>query len=97
MEAYTNVISTVGFPIACVIALAFFIYKAWNDMSKKSAEREEKLYAMLASAQNSIDEAIETNGKFLSQLEVMQGNLNDISSDVDDIKDYLQLNKRAED
>lgn len=97
MEAYTNVISTVGFPIACVIALAFFIYKAWDDMSKKSAEREEKLYAMLASAQNSIDEAIETNGKFLSQLEVMQGNLNDISSDVDDIKDYLQLNKRAED
>ena len=97
MEAYTNIISTVGFPIACVIALAFFIYKAWNDMSKKRAEREEKLYAMLASAQNSIDEAIETNGKFLSQLEVMQGNLNDISSDVDDIKDYLQLNKRAED
>lgn len=97
MEAYTNVISTVGFPIACVIALAFFIYKAWDDMSKKNAEREEKLYVMLASAQNSIDEAIETNGKFLSQLEVMQGNLNDISSDVDDIKDFLQLNKRAED
>lgn len=97
MEAYTNVISTVGFPITCVIALALFIYKAWNDMSKKSAEREEKLYTMLASAQKSIDEAIETNGKFLSQLEVMQGNLNDISSDVDDIKDYLQLNKRAED
>ena len=97
MEAYTNIISTVGFPIACVIALGFFIYKAWNDMSKRSTEREEKLYTMLASAQNSIDEAVETNGKFLTQLKVMQGNLYEISKDVDDIKDYLQLNKRAED
>lgn len=97
MEAYTNIISTVGFPIACVIALGFFIYKAWNDMSKRSTEREEKLYTMLASAQNSIDEAVETNGKFLTQLKVMQGNLSEISKDVDDIKDYLQLNKRAED
>lgn len=97
MEAYTNIISTVGFPIACVIALGFFIYKAWNDMNKRSAEREEKLYTMLASAQNSIDEAVETNGKFLTQLKVMQGNLSEISNDVDDIKDYLQLNKRAED
>lgn len=97
MEAYTNIISTVGFPIACVIALAFFIYKAWYDLSKKSNEREEKLYTMLASAQNSIDEAIETNAKFLAQLEVMQENLTEISNDVDDIKDYLQLNKRAED
>ena len=97
MDSYTNIINTVGFPIACVIALAFFIYKAWYDMSKKSTEREEKLYTMLTSAQNSIDAAIETNGKFLAQLEVMQDNLNDISNDVDDIKDYLQLNKRAED
>ena len=52
---------------------------------------------MLASAQNSIDEAVETNGKFLTQLKVMQGNLTEISNDVDDIKDYLQLNKRAKD
>ena len=42
MEVYANIISTVGFPIACVIALGFFIYKAWNDMSKRSTEREEK-------------------------------------------------------
>lgn len=97
MEAYIDVISTVGFPIACVIALGFFVYNAWDDMSKKSAEREEKLYTMLASAQNSIDEELKTNGKFLAQLEVMQENLTDISKDVDDIKDYLQLNKRAED
>ena len=97
MEAYIDIISTVGFPIACVIALGFFIYKAWNDMSKRSVEREEKLYAMLASSQNSIDEAVETNGKFLAQLKVMQGNLTEISKDVDDIKDYLQLNKRTED
>lgn len=97
MEAYTNIISTVGFPIACVIALGFFIYKAWNEMSQRSTEREEKLYTMLASAQNSIDEAVVTNGKFLTQLKVMQGNLTNISKDVDDIKDYLQLNKKAED
>ena len=97
METYIDVIGTVGFPITCVIALGFFIYKAWNDMSKRSVEREEKLYSMLASAQESIDESIETNGKFLTQLEIMQGNLNDISKDVDDIRNYLQLNKIIED
>ena len=96
MEAYTNIISTVGFPIACVIALAFFIYNAWDDLSKRSNEREEKLYTMLASAQDSIDEAIATNAKFLAQLEVMQENLTEISNDVDDIKDYLQLSKKEE-
>ena len=97
MEAYVNVISTVGFPIACVIALGFFVYKSWNDISNKFTEREEKLYSMIASSNNLIDNALETNAKFLAQLEVMQGNLNDISKDVDDIRNYLQLNKILED
>jgi hypothetical protein len=97
MDTYVNLITNVGFPIACVLALSYFIYKSWNDLNTKYTEREDKLYTMLSNAQTSIDAALETNGKFLAQLEVMQENLSDISTDVDDIKDYLQLNKRADD
>ena len=97
MEGMIDVISSVGFPIACVLALGVFIYKAWDTITTQNSAREEKLYTMLANAQSAINTAIDTNGKFLNQLEVMQKNLNDISSDVDDIKDFLQLNKRDED
>ena len=38
-----EVISTVGFPIACVVALFFFIYKLQNE----SVKREERLMAII--------------------------------------------------
>ena len=92
-----GLITTVGFPIFCVLALGFFIYKSNEKIEKRNEEREEKLYTMLANSQSAIDNAIETNAKFVAQLESMQSNMNRISDDVDDIKEYLKLNKRTSD
>ena len=92
-----GLITTVGFPIFCVLALGFFIYKSYEQIEKRNEGREEKLYTMLANAQSAIDNAIDTNAKFVAQLESMQNNVNRISDDVDDIKEYLKLNKRAGD
>ena len=92
-----GLITSVGFPIFCVLALGFFIYKSYENIEKRNEGREEKLYSMLANSQSAIDNAIETNAKFVAQLESMQSNVNRISDDVDDIKEYLKLNKRATD
>lgn len=92
-----GLLTSVGFPIFCVLALGYFIYKSYNQITNISNEREEKLYTMLANSQSAIDNAIETNAKFVAQLESMQSNVNRISDDVDDIKEYLKLNKRASD
>ena len=92
-----GLITSIGFPIFCVLALGFFIYKSYENIEKRNEGREEKLYTMLANSQSAIDNAIETNAKFVAQLESMQSNVNRISDDVDDIKEYLKLNKRASD
>ena len=92
-----GLITSIGFPIFCVLALGFFIYKSYENIEKRNEGREEKLYSMLANSQSAIDNAIETNAKFVAQLESMQNNVNRISDDVDDIKEYLKLNKRAND
>ena len=68
-----------------------------ENIEKRNEGREEKLYSMLANSQSAIDNAIETNAKFVAQLESMQNNVNRISDDVDDIKEYLKLNKRTTD
>ena len=90
-----GLITSIGFPIFCVLALGFFIYKSYENIEKRNEGREEKLYSMLANSQSAIDNAIETNAKFVAQLESMQSNVNRISDDVDDIKEYLKLNKRT--
>ena len=92
-----SLITSMGFPIFRVLALGFFIYKSYEQIEKRNEGREEKLYTMLANSQSAIDNAIETNAKFVAQLESMQSNVNRISDDVDDIKEYLKLNKRATD
>ena len=92
-----GLITSIGFPIFCVLALGFFIYKSYENIEKRNEGREEKLYTMLANSQSAIDNAIDTNAKFVAQLESMQNNVNRISDDVDDIKEFLKLNKRVSD
>ena len=89
MEDCINVLQTVGFPIFCVLALGFFIYTAYKKITEDTKEREEKLYTMLANAQNTINSAVENNAKLASQIEIMEKNIEKISDDLDNIKDNL--------
>ena len=42
MEEWVNVISTLGFPVACVLAMGIFIYRIYQDMkAEKEIAREE--------------------------------------------------------
>ena len=44
-------ISTLGFPIVCVLFLGWFIWKIWMSQQDQNKEREDKLYEYIGKAQ----------------------------------------------
>lgn len=83
MESYTQIISTVGFPIFCVLALGICVWKAFNMVMENNKQREMKLYDTIADIRTQLNAASETNASFIKVLESM-------SSDIDDIKNQLK-------
>ena len=84
METATTIelISSLGFPIAACLALAFFI---WN-IYKQSVTREEKLFTEITE-NRLINQQF---AKIIGQYEVTLG---EIKNDVKDIKDTLHIEK----
>ena len=76
----TELIGTLGFPIAMVIALGFFVFQLW----KQSVVREEKLMA-------EITENRLINTKFAEIIGQYEVTLGEIRADVKDIKDTLHM------
>lgn len=75
-----EMISTLGFPIACVIALGIFVFKIW----KQSVEREKTLMA-------EITENRLVNQKFAEIIGKYEIELGEIKTDVKEIKETLQI------
>lgn len=82
MEMVTNLISTVGFPIACVIGLGWFILRIYND----TTEREDKLYEELANCRMVNEKAIDTIAHYAEKLDIIQSDINEIKTDITVIK-----------
>ena len=76
-----ELIASLGFPIACAIALGFFVFKLWQQ----SVTREEKLM-------NEITENRLINTKFAEIIGQYEITLSEIKTDVKDIKDTLHIN-----
>lgn len=79
---FNTIINTFGFPIACVCACGWFIYKMYDNSTKENANRENKNYEMLSKFQVSID-------KFADILKVYESRLGTIEKDVKDIKEIV--------
>lgn len=75
---FVELITTVGFPIACVIAMGWFIYKIYQ----KSIDREEEL-------REEIKENQKINGKFAEIINRYSLELGEIKSDVKEIKEDI--------
>ena len=75
-----EVISTLGFPIALVIALCWFVYKIYNH----SVEREAKLMGEITENRNINKQFAEIIGKY-------EVTLGEIKADVKDIKETLNI------
>ena len=80
-----ELIGTVGFPIACVLALGFFVFKLWQQ----SAEREKTLMAEIAENRLVNQKAIETISQYAERLNHIEDNLTEVKSDVVYIKDRI--------
>lgn len=85
MEFLTMLIEllpTVGFPIVCVIAMGVFIFTIYRNTTKESKDREDKLNKIIIENQVIINDAIETIAKYAEKLEVIQGDINEIKTEI---------------
>lgn len=78
VQLFVDLISTVGLPIALVIAMGVLIFKLW----KQSAKRETKLYEEIKECRDINKLAIETLSKYAERL-------GSIETDVKHIKDEI--------
>ena len=78
VQTITSLITTVGFPIVCVIAMGWFIYKIYQ----KSLDRENEL-------REEIKENQKINGKFAEIINRYSLELGDIKSDIKEIKEDI--------
>lgn len=90
---FTELITSVGFPIACVVALAYFCFymvKKTNETNKYNMEnlqqrclaRETKLYDEIKENREINAKAIETIARYAEKLDVIQNDVNEIKTDI---------------
>lgn len=84
LELIINLISSVGFPIACAIALAVFTWKIITITITNQKEREDKLYEELGECRIINEKAIATIAQYADSLA-------DIKRDVGDIKQNITV------
>jgi len=83
MESVVTLIQTLGFPVVCVVALAWFIYTAWNkleaknekqieQMSARCQAREDKLYEQIDKFNTTLNNFNETLVKIDTRLEYVE-------------------------
>lgn len=97
MEQIVTIISTLGFPIACVIGMGYFIFMAFKMFFAKSEKREDKLYDIISECQAVNNDLLKTNANFVSVLEKHNEDLEVIKNDITDIKTTLEINRRSSD
>lgn len=85
----TQLITSLGFPIVCVIAMAYAMWKVYTRSENRNEQREDKLYKVISDAQVQNKELSDTNAKFVTILENYESDLDGIKTDVTDIKNKL--------
>lgn len=93
LNAIGAFIGTIGFPIACAIGMAWFIFKIYKDTNKQNAEnmekvqarcgeREEKLYAEIEKNREINTKAIDTIAHYAEKLDIIQKDIGEIKNDI---------------
>lgn len=89
----TSLISSLGFPIVCVIALGYFSFYMVKETNRISVENMEKLQEKCAARENKLYEeikenrkvnakAIETIAHYAEKLDTIQNDVNEIKNDI---------------
>ena len=85
-----TLITSLGFPICVCVALGWFIYKAFEKFTSQAEKREEKLYTVIAQAQETNERLSKTNSEFVTVLNTYKSDLDDIKADVSEIKENMK-------
>lgn len=80
-----ELITTLGFPIVCVLALGFFVWTIY----KQSIERENKLMEEITENRLVNEKAIETIAQFAERFTHIESDVEMIKNDVVLIKDKI--------
>lgn len=91
LDAILNIISSVGFPIACAIALAVFIWKIVIITVNNQKEREDKLYNELAECRSVNEKAIATIAQYADSLSTIKQDVGHIKNDITIINTKLDI------
>lgn len=76
--AIIEIISTLGFPIACVVAMGAFVWKLY----KRSEDREDKLMIEIGKTREVNEKAIDTIAHYSEKLDAIQKDISDIKTDI---------------
>lgn len=94
MENIVTIIQTLGFPIACVCACAYFIYYIVKRDKDEARDREDKLIKnneTVSDAVKQVAEAVNlSNETNITLLNEVRTEIKDVKSDVDKILDKLE-------
>lgn len=89
MEIWINLISTVGFPIACCLGLGWFIYNIYKNWTIENQKREDKLYKALNVAHSNNEKLLEANKEFVAVLDTYKNDISEIKHEIVDIKNII--------
>ena len=82
MEHFTTLISSFGFPVACVCALGYFIWYFFKQTKEENQQRENNLIDFIRRSQ-------EINAEFAEIIAKYEVKLDEIQKDVKNIKDDI--------
>lgn len=100
MEIFTEIITSLGFPIAICIALFWFIHKIYTDTTNankenmaevqaRQKEREERLYNEIAANREVIAQAIATITLYADRLGNIERDIGTIKTDISQITEHI--------
>ena len=82
----TELITSLGFPIALVVSMGYFIFRLW----KQSVEREERLLTEITENRLVNEKAVETIAQFAERFTHIETDVTEIKNDIVLIKDKMQ-------
>lgn len=89
VDVVSGLITNVGFPIFCVIALGWFVYTSYKRITDYNHERETKLYEVLNKSQVQLDKLEEINEGFVKTLEMFTTDNAQMKKDIELIKEKV--------
>lgn len=85
MEQFTEIMSSFGFPVACVFALGYFIWYFFKQTKEESQQRENSLMDFIKRSQEINAGFAEIIAKYEVRLDEIQKDIQDIKKDIDEL------------